>query len=81
MIGPETGVLNAVAFEPMAKVMLLSHSSVENLTKHWVNTESLHANVPCFPCHRLHYTRDFCPQHEPSGTSMCMADLPPNSVW
>ena len=82
VIGPETGVLNAVAFEPMAKVMLLSHSSIENLTKHWVNTISLAADhLPCFPCHRLHYTREFCPQHEESMTSLCMAELNPATVW
>jgi hypothetical protein len=77
VVGPETGVLNAVAFEAMGKVIMLSHSSEENLTKHWVNTVALTAqNTPCYPCHRLHFGRDFCPEHEPSGAAMCQWDIP-----
>jgi hypothetical protein len=52
VVGQETGLLNAVAMEPMRKVVLLSHSTHENLTKHWVNTEALTGDVPCYPCHR-----------------------------
>jgi hypothetical protein len=54
VIGPETGVLSAVAMEPMKKIVFLSHSSVENLTRDWVNTVSLYSkNTPCYPCHKL----------------------------
>lgn len=64
VVGPETGVLNAVSHLKLPKVVMLSHSSVKNLTKHWVNTVSLSAGpleAPCFPCHRLHHDRTFCP--------------------
>jgi ADP-heptose:LPS heptosyltransferase len=82
VVGPETGVLNAVAYESNAKVVLLSHSSHENLTKHWVNTYACATTVtPCYPCHRLHYTRDFCPEHKETGAAMCQADLHPQTVW
>jgi ADP-heptose:LPS heptosyltransferase len=82
VIGPETGVLNAVAFENNAKIVLLSHSSPENLTKHWSNTFPLAAaHVPCYPCHRLHYTREHCPEDKDSGASRCMAELDPEHVW
>lgn len=63
VVGPETGILNAVAFVPaVAKVLMLSHSSAENLCRDWLNTKALAANVPCYPCHRLHYDRTFCPE-------------------
>jgi FkbM family methyltransferase len=57
MIGPDTGVSWSVAFEPVPKIICVSHTSVENITKHWINTVTLHADekrVPCWPCHRLH---------------------------
>ena len=64
VIGPETGVLNAVAFEDNAKVVFLSHSSKENLTKHWVNTFSaIPKDTPCYPCHQMQEIgRDVCPR-------------------
>lgn len=51
VVGPETGVMNAVGHEANRKVVLLSHSSVENLTRDWVNTVSLTAGEAD---HRLH---------------------------
>lgn len=81
VVGPETGVLNAVAFEPMGKVVMLSHSSVENLTKHWVNTASMVPPTSCYPCHRLHHGRKFCPEHEPTGASLCAFEIEPRDVW
>lgn len=88
VVGPETGVLNAVAFEPNAKVLFLSHSTVENLSKHWVNTVSLSApEDPSVPicgqraCHRLHYTRDFCPEHKETGAAMCQVSIDPERAY
>jgi ADP-heptose:LPS heptosyltransferase/SAM-dependent methyltransferase len=80
VLGPETGVLNAVAFEPMAKVCILSHSSKDNLTKHWVNTDAIEPSTACFPCHQLHHDRTFCPEHEPSGAAQCAWDVQPDRV-
>lgn len=57
VIGPDTGIMWAVAFEQMPKISLLGHASPENITKHWLNTVTLTANsgrVPCYPCHQLH---------------------------
>lgn len=82
VVGPETGVLNAVAFEPMAKVVLFSHSSPENLTKHWLNTESLTTlTQPCWPCHMMHYDWEHCHQDESTGTAMCQASIEPKRVF
>jgi ADP-heptose:LPS heptosyltransferase len=81
VIGPETGVLNAVAFESMPKVIFLSHSSEKNLTRDWVNTESLHGDVPCYPCHRLHYTDEFCPREDETRAALCAFSITPADVW
>jgi ADP-heptose:LPS heptosyltransferase/predicted SAM-dependent methyltransferase len=84
VIGPETGVLNAVAFDGNAKVVLLSHSSFENLPKHWINAIGIEPNrevAPCFPCHRLHYDRTYCPEHKETGASMCSVSIMPGSVF
>jgi len=47
----------------MPKVVLLSHGSAENITKHWVKTIALHADqkvIPCSPCHQLHNEAKTC---------------------
>ena len=68
VVGPETGLLNACGFEETPKVCILSHSTVENLTKHWRNTIALiPTGVDCYPCHRMHYDRKFCPEDELTG--------------
>lgn len=70
VIGPDTGPMWGVAFEPVPKIMLHSHASVENITKHWVNTTSLHADpakVPCWSCHLLHDKVDTCVEMQRSS--------------
>ena len=55
VVGPETGVLNAASCFETPKIVLLSHSSPENLTKYWKDCIALSAPVNCQPCHRLIY--------------------------
>jgi SAM-dependent methyltransferase/ADP-heptose:LPS heptosyltransferase len=89
VLGPETGVLNAVAFEDdVAKVILLSHSSEENLTKHWRNTQALCAPAdPSIPpcglraCHQLHYGSRYCPTHPETAAALCQQAIDPASVF
>lgn len=84
VIGPETGVLNAVCMEDMPKVIYLSHSSPENLTKHWINTETLtpdRAKTPCYPCHLMHYGWDHCNQVPDTGASLCATNIPPEQIF
>lgn len=82
VVGPETGVLNSVAHEPNAKVILLSHSSKKNLTQHWYNTSSLTpVDTPCYPCHRLHYSTEFCDVDEQTGTALCMRNISAAAIW
>lgn len=61
VIGSETGMLNSVAFNDVPKIVTLSHSSVENLTRDWMQCTSLvPVNAPCYPCHRLHFGFKYC---------------------
>ena len=72
VVGVESAIVNAVAMEENLKVVLLSHSSPENLTKHWKHTLSVEATgVPCHPCHRLHRAFEFCTRHPTTGFAAC----------
>ena len=87
VVGPETGVLNAVSMEEMPKIVFLSHSSVDNLSRDWVNTITLASKItPCYPCHMMHYTWDRCKRNMEEdkywqGTAQCQVDLPPEECW
>lgn len=83
VIGPETGVLNAVAMESMPKIVFLSHSSHNNLTRDWTNTFALFSNkTPCYPCHQLHYSWKHCKEsRELPGIAQCQYDLPADACW
>ena len=67
-----------VRLEPMPKIALLSHASAENITKHWLNTTTLHADqnrVPCWPCHKLHDTKDTCVENKEKNGAACISDI------
>ena len=81
VVGPETGVLNAAAGIDVPKVVFLSHSTEENLTKHWENTHSLYSLVKCYPCHVLHLTPHSCPVDPVLKTPVCMVNLPAKMVY
>ena len=81
VVGQETGLLNCVAFEKdVRKVVLLSHSTVENLTRDWPNTASLSGDVHCFPCHRLHYNWEHCNQSPVTKAAACQTAISVSSV-
>jgi ADP-heptose:LPS heptosyltransferase len=84
VIGPDTGLMWGVAAEPMPKIMLLSHASPENITKHWTNTITLHADprrVDCWPCHQLHDVVETCRKAENAEASACIADIGHEAVF
>lgn len=82
VIGTETGLLNAAGMMETPKICTLSHSSAENLTKHWKNTISLMpSGLDCYPCHRLHHTWDFCKQEQTTGTAMCQYMIGIEEMW
>lgn len=79
VVTPDTGIAWAVAMESMPKVMMVSHASAENITKHWINTVTLHADqnrVPCWPCHRLHNSIATCtPNRDGGHAAACISDI------
>jgi FkbM family methyltransferase len=80
VIGPDTGPSWGVAFEPVPKIIMVSHASDENITKHWLNTTTLHADqgrVKCWPCHRLHDTFAYCNPININGNEFasCISDI------
>jgi ADP-heptose:LPS heptosyltransferase len=82
VVGPETGILNAVAYEANGKVLMLSHSSKRNLSEDWKNTTSLEPKkCPCYPCHKLHYGKETCNIDEDTGASLCAARIAPERVY
>ena len=78
VIGPDTGLMWAVAMHDMPKVMMVSHASAENITKHWKNATTLQADpkrVPCHPCHRLHDDSSTCVPNADNTGAACMTDI------
>jgi len=76
IIGPETGVLNAASCFDTPKILFLSHSTHENLSKYWQNVTPLASyDTKCYPCHQLHFTLNSCELHPELGTPICMAQL------
>jgi ADP-heptose:LPS heptosyltransferase/SAM-dependent methyltransferase len=92
VIGPETGVLNGASCLSVPKIIFLSHSTVENLTRDWVNTTSLAAeSVKCKgrgdneapACHQLHYSWTDCNRvmdGPGEGTAECQKAIGPEKV-
>lgn len=86
IIGTETGLMNAAGSMDAAKIVTLSHSSPEMLTKHWKNVIALQQaqSVGCnkSPCRQLHGGNNSdpwmdCPQHEETGTALCQFHIGP----
>lgn len=84
VIGCETGLLNAAGSMDTAKIVMLSHSSEEMLTKHWRNTIALSQpqGIGCNkqPCRQLHHNWSACMRHE-SGAAVCQAAIDTEMVW
>lgn len=80
IIGTETGLMNAAGSMEAPKIVTLSHSSPEMLTKHWKNVVSLQqpsgVGCPKSPCRQLHGGANTdawadCPQEPITGTALC----------
>jgi len=89
IIGTETGLLNAAGFLDTPKVINLSHSSEEMLTKHWKNVIPIRQEMegcPKQPCRQLHGGGGTdawldCPKHEGEGVALCQYFISPEQVW
>ncbi len=61
VVGTESVLVNAVAHAAPLKVVLLSHSTHENLTRDWLNTIAVEPQgLKCYPCHRIHADLSHC---------------------
>jgi len=83
-VGPETGIMNAVGLATVPKVIMLSHSSHENLTKHWRNAAIVMpdtARCACYPCLRLHYSWQHCVRNEKTQAAQCASSLAPELIF
>jgi len=80
VVGTETGVLNAAGCYNTPKIIFLSHSTEENLTKHWTNAYPIYAPISCYPCHQLHYTFESCKLNSKLESPLCMTMIPPEVV-
>jgi ADP-heptose:LPS heptosyltransferase/predicted SAM-dependent methyltransferase len=81
VIGPESAITNAVSFEPMLKIVLLSHSTQENLTRDWPETVSIAVEgLDCYPCHRIHTSMETCTMDSVSRAAACQASIKPEQV-
>ena len=90
IIGTETGLLNVAGSMPVPKIITLSHSSPEMLTKHWLNVTVLSqpkgVGCPKQPCRQLHGGNDMdpwidCPRQEETGTALCQYHIEPKTMW
>lgn len=91
VIGPESAITNASSCFDTPKIVLLSHSTHDNLTKHWTNVQALapdEALAPCYPCHQLHYTLPSCPlidiqidRRKMTNLPKCAAAVEPERVY
>ena len=82
VIGPETGVMNAVSMLDMPKLLMLSHSGPSNIGKNWINTVVVEPeDTPCYPCHTLHRGFSYlCPQDERHGCATCAENISPDVI-
>ena len=80
VVGPETGLLNAVSLQPVPKVLLLSHSAAVNLSDDWIAVKALQPQTGCYPCHRLHYGHEWCPQDQTTKAAICAASIAARDV-
>lgn len=82
-IGPETGLMNAASQYEYPKVVFLSHSTHENLTRDWPNVYPLASEHTVCPgrgnndapaCHQMHYSWETCKRTE-NSLAQCQEDI------
>jgi ADP-heptose:LPS heptosyltransferase len=82
VIGTETGILNAASCFNTPKIIMLSHSTEENLTKYWKECVTiLPKDTKCYPCHKLHHSLSTCTLDEGgTGWPLCTIKVRPAEV-
>ena len=84
VIGPETGVINAAAAWSTPKIVLMSHSTSDNLCRGWENCYPIESPAECSPCYRIVGAGDPCryvaEPPEIAGAVECMAKINPFDI-
>lgn len=74
VVGTESAIVNSVAYEDPLKIVILSHSTHENLTRDWFNTIAIEPEgVACYPCHRIHTDMTHCTYVKQVNAAACQA--------
>jgi ADP-heptose:LPS heptosyltransferase len=74
VVGTESALVNAVAYEPPLKIVLMSHSTHENLTRDWTNTVAVEPDgLACYPCHRIHSDMVNCTHDREANAAACQS--------
>ena len=77
VVSPDTGVLHASGQYDTPKIGILGHTTIENITKNFINDHSVEADErssECAPCFRLIYNVSIqCPQDPISKAAYCMS--------
>jgi ADP-heptose:LPS heptosyltransferase len=75
VVSPDTGILHAAGCYTVPKIGLLGHTTIENITKYFINDYSLEAECACAPCFRLIYDHDIqCPIEFVTHAAWCQAE-------
>jgi len=74
VVGVESVLVNSVAYESPLKVVLMSHSTHENLTRDWRNTIAVEPDgLACYPCHRIHTDMQHCTHDKEANAAACQS--------
>ena len=81
VIGTESAIVNSVANEKPLKIVLLSHSAPQQLTRDWDNTVTLYPEgLSCYPCHRIHGDFTHCKRVPETNAAACQHVITAESV-
>lgn len=81
VVGTESALVNAVAYEAPLKIVLMSHSTHENLTRDWLNTVAVEPEgLACYPCHRIHSDMVHCTHDGEANAAACQSAAKPELV-
>lgn len=73
VVSPDTGFLHAAGCCDTPKIGLLTHTTIENITKYFYNDMSIESEAPCAPCFKLiNDAETQCPVEYPSTACLCM---------
>ena len=75
VISPDTGILHASGCYSTPKIGLLGHTTIDNITRHFINDYSIEAHCACAPCFLLIYDHNIqCPIEPVTGAAWCQAE-------